>query len=214
MSRSHNFLLGKECHRRRGIPASRLPSPQASLEWSTKDLKSYHRVSLKRSSNLLDQSRSSISTQELSSITIRSSLVLSNNFLASTDTCCHLLYIFLNSIHQYSHKMVIKKRCLAWDWTNTRDIPQQMDLVNFTGPLSSVSNWNTWYPKEYSPSPFTSPALFIFFKKKERKKLTPSQGKRTRPLPPNGPPASPTLRLRLEQHLDLRPANHPLFQRA
>jgi hypothetical protein len=51
--------------------------------------------------------------------------------------------------------MVIKKRCLAWDWTNTRDIPQQMDLVNFTGPLSSVSNWNTWYPKEYS-LPFSS----------------------------------------------------------
>ncbi|KAF4632189.1 hypothetical protein G7Y89_g5934 [Cudoniella acicularis] len=44
--------------------------------------------------------------------------------------------------------MVIKKRCLLWDWTNTRDCPQMMDKVNFNGPLQSVSNWNTWTPAE------------------------------------------------------------------
>jgi hypothetical protein len=44
--------------------------------------------------------------------------------------------------------MVIKKRCLLWDYTNTQQRPQQMDIVNFNGPLSSVSNWNAWYPSE------------------------------------------------------------------
>jgi len=38
--------------------------------------------------------------------------------------------------------MVIKKRCLLLDWTNTANIPDAIDKVNFNGPLSSVSNWN------------------------------------------------------------------------
>jgi len=44
--------------------------------------------------------------------------------------------------------MVVKKRCLLWDYTNTRDIPKQMDKVNFKGLISSVSNWNAWVPPE------------------------------------------------------------------
>ncbi|KAF2653437.1 glycoside hydrolase family 128 protein [Lophiostoma macrostomum CBS 122681] len=44
--------------------------------------------------------------------------------------------------------MVIKKRCLLWDYTNTNDCPGQMDKVNFNGPISSVSNWNAWTPPE------------------------------------------------------------------
>jgi hypothetical protein len=41
--------------------------------------------------------------------------------------------------------MVIKKRCLLWDWTNTdgpghKGVPHQMDKVNFDGPMHSVSN--------------------------------------------------------------------------
>ena len=44
--------------------------------------------------------------------------------------------------------MVIQKRCLLWDWTNTQNCPQMMDQVNFDGPIHSVSNWNTWYPAE------------------------------------------------------------------
>lgn len=49
--------------------------------------------------------------------------------------------------------MVIKKRCLLWDWTNTdgpghAGVPWAMDKVNFDGPISSVSNWNTWVPPE------------------------------------------------------------------
>ncbi|KAI4119140.1 MAG: hypothetical protein LQ338_007323 [Usnochroma carphineum] len=49
--------------------------------------------------------------------------------------------------------MVIKKRCLLWDWTNSSGpgnpgVPWAMDQCNFDGPLSSVSNWNTWVPPE------------------------------------------------------------------
>ncbi|CAL8584653.1 hypothetical protein XPA_010241 [Xanthoria parietina] len=44
--------------------------------------------------------------------------------------------------------MVVNKRCLLWDWTNTRDVPGQIDKVDFKGPISSVVNWNTWYPTE------------------------------------------------------------------
>lgn len=43
---------------------------------------------------------------------------------------------------------MIKKRCLLWDWTNTAHVPTAMDKVDFTGPLSSVANWNTWTPPE------------------------------------------------------------------
>ncbi|KAL8691218.1 MAG: hypothetical protein Q9218_003514 [Villophora microphyllina] len=49
--------------------------------------------------------------------------------------------------------MVVKKRCLLWDWTNTdgpghAGVPWAMDKVDFKGPISSVSNWNTWVPPE------------------------------------------------------------------
>lgn len=44
--------------------------------------------------------------------------------------------------------MVIKKRCLLWDWTNTKNCPQMIEKVNFEGPMHSVSNWNTWTPPE------------------------------------------------------------------
>lgn len=41
-----------------------------------------------------------------------------------------------------------KKRCLLWDWTNTNGVPWAMDRINFDGPISAVSNWNTWAPPE------------------------------------------------------------------
>lgn len=49
--------------------------------------------------------------------------------------------------------MVIKKRCLLWDWTNSSGpgnpgVPWAMNQANFHGPISSVSNWNTWTPPE------------------------------------------------------------------
>jgi hypothetical protein len=44
--------------------------------------------------------------------------------------------------------MVIKKRSLLWDWTNTQNLSGKMDNVKFDGPLSSVSNWNAWVPPE------------------------------------------------------------------
>ena len=44
--------------------------------------------------------------------------------------------------------MTIKKRCLLWDWTNTANIPDSIEKVNFDGPLRSVANWNAWSPPE------------------------------------------------------------------
>ncbi|TPX07329.1 uncharacterized protein E0L32_010751 [Thyridium curvatum] len=44
--------------------------------------------------------------------------------------------------------MVIRKRCLLWDYTNTRDRPGAIDQLNFNGPFRSVANWNTWAPPE------------------------------------------------------------------
>ncbi|MCJ1236715.1 hypothetical protein MMC14_004697 [Varicellaria rhodocarpa] len=49
--------------------------------------------------------------------------------------------------------MVVKKRCLLWDWTNSSGpnhpgVPWAMNNVDFAGPISSVSNWNTWTPPE------------------------------------------------------------------
>ena len=49
--------------------------------------------------------------------------------------------------------MTIKKRCLLWDWTNTdgpnhQGVPWAMEKINWEGPISSVSNWNTWVPPE------------------------------------------------------------------
>lgn len=42
----------------------------------------------------------------------------------------------------------IKKRCLLWDWTNTANLPQAIESLNFNGPISSVANWNAWSPPE------------------------------------------------------------------
>ncbi|KAK6544456.1 hypothetical protein TWF694_001151 [Orbilia ellipsospora] len=44
--------------------------------------------------------------------------------------------------------VVVRKRCLAWDWTCTRDVPNRMNSVDFDGPMHSVSNWNIWEPPE------------------------------------------------------------------
>ena len=45
--------------------------------------------------------------------------------------------------------MVTSKRCLLWDWTNTANLPNAIEKVNFnTGLLSSVANWNAWAPPE------------------------------------------------------------------
>lgn len=44
--------------------------------------------------------------------------------------------------------MVIKKRCLLWDWTNTANLPNSIEQINFNGPLCSVANWNAWSPPE------------------------------------------------------------------
>jgi len=44
--------------------------------------------------------------------------------------------------------MVIKKRCLLWDWTCTKDLPHAIEDVNFEGPLCSIANWNAWSPPE------------------------------------------------------------------
>ncbi|KAE9364572.1 glycoside hydrolase family 128 protein [Stipitochalara longipes BDJ] len=44
--------------------------------------------------------------------------------------------------------MVIRKRCLLWDWTNTANLPHAIEKLNFDGPFSSVSNWNAWSPPE------------------------------------------------------------------
>ncbi|KAK4186001.1 hypothetical protein QBC35DRAFT_286739 [Podospora australis] len=44
--------------------------------------------------------------------------------------------------------MVVRKRLLLWDYTNTRDIPNKINDINYNGPIVSVSNWNAWYPQE------------------------------------------------------------------
>lgn len=45
--------------------------------------------------------------------------------------------------------MVIRKRLLLWDYTNTRDCAGKIEQLNFTNsPFISVSNWNAWVPPE------------------------------------------------------------------
>ncbi|TVY90487.1 hypothetical protein LAWI1_G003035 [Lachnellula willkommii] len=44
--------------------------------------------------------------------------------------------------------MLIRKRCLLWDWTNTANIPASIENVNFKGQICSVANWNAWAPPE------------------------------------------------------------------
>lgn len=48
--------------------------------------------------------------------------------------------------------MVIKKRMLLWDWTDTKECPWAMEKVNFNGPIASVSNWNTQVTHESPPT--------------------------------------------------------------
>ena len=48
---------------------------------------------------------------------------------------------------------IVRKRCLLWDWTNSAGpgnpgVPWAMDQVDFHGPITAVSNWNTWVPPE------------------------------------------------------------------
>ncbi|KAF6833506.1 hypothetical protein CPLU01_05544 [Colletotrichum plurivorum] len=46
----------------------------------------------------------------------------------------------------------VQKRCLLWDYTNTRDRPNAIDQLFVSGtdalPFKSVHNWNAWYPPE------------------------------------------------------------------
>jgi uncharacterized protein YkwD len=51
--------------------------------------------------------------------------------------------------------MVIKKRQLLWDWTNTKGpgnpgVPDKINQVSFgpNSPVASVVNWNSWVPPE------------------------------------------------------------------
>lgn len=44
--------------------------------------------------------------------------------------------------------MVVKKRSILWDYTNTNNLADRMEQVKFDGPVSSVSNWNAWIPPE------------------------------------------------------------------
>jgi hypothetical protein len=44
--------------------------------------------------------------------------------------------------------MTVRKRTLLWDWTNTRDHAAEIEQLNFSGPFSSVANWNAWVPPE------------------------------------------------------------------
>lgn len=39
------------------------------------------------------------------------------------------------------------KRCLLWDWTNTANLPDAIEKLNFE-KFSSVANWNAWSPPE------------------------------------------------------------------
>ncbi|WQF80551.1 Putative glycoside hydrolase superfamily, asl1-like, glycosyl hydrolase catalytic [Colletotrichum destructivum] len=45
-----------------------------------------------------------------------------------------------------------QKRCLLWDYTNTRDRPKAIDQLfpptSTASPFRSVHNWNAWYPPE------------------------------------------------------------------
>lgn len=95
--------------------------------------------------------------------------------------------------------MVLNKRCLLWDWTNTdgpghAGVPWAMDNVDFKGPISSVCNWNTWVPPELKGrAPFrpmvhleaqlsggdwqnienTKEDIILFFNEPERAGITP-----------------------------------------
>lgn len=85
---------------------------------------------------------------------------------------------------------------LLWDYTNTNNVPQMMDQVSFSGPLSSVNNWNAWVPPELKGrAPFrpmihlmpqlsgqdwatiqnTDQPIVIYFNEPERNGISPQQ---------------------------------------
>ena len=95
-----------------------------------------------------------------------------------------------------TRNMVVQKRCLLWDWTNTQDIPAAIDKVNLKGPMHAVSNWNAWTPPELKGrAPFrpmihdinklsgndwgtiqnTRDSIIHFFNEPERAGITPQQ---------------------------------------
>ena len=66
--------------------------------------------------------------------------------------------------------MVVKKRQILWDWTNSSGpenpgIPEKINQVPFgdNSPVASVINWNAWVPPElngrvpFRPSTFFRP---------------------------------------------------------
>jgi hypothetical protein len=73
------------------------------------------------------------------------SIAITLKYLIATSSNDKDLYLYKP---ENPPSMVIKKRCLLWDWTNTANIPDAIEKINFTGPLSSVSNWNAWAPPE------------------------------------------------------------------
>ncbi|KAI0200932.1 CAP domain-containing protein [Astrocystis sublimbata] len=96
--------------------------------------------------------------------------------------------------------MVIKKRQILWDWTNTSDIPDKISQVPFGGnsPVASVVNWNAWVPPELKGrAPFrpmvrvldstkgndwatiqnSSYPIILFFNEPERAGISPEQAR-------------------------------------
>ncbi|KAI0839525.1 glycoside hydrolase family 128 protein [Hypoxylon sp. FL0890] len=101
--------------------------------------------------------------------------------------------------------MVIKKRQLLWDWTNTAGpgnpgVPEKINQVPFGGncPVASVVNWNAWVPPELKDRvPFrpmvrvlesttgndwatiqnTKYPIILFFNEPERAGITPEKAR-------------------------------------
>ncbi|KAI1137498.1 glycoside hydrolase family 128 protein [Hypoxylon sp. FL0543] len=101
--------------------------------------------------------------------------------------------------------MVIKKRQLLWDWTNTAGpgnpgVPDKINQVPFGGncPVASVVNWNAWVPPELKDRvPFrpmvrvlqsasgndwatienTKYPIILFFNEPERAGITPEKAR-------------------------------------
>lgn len=101
--------------------------------------------------------------------------------------------------------MVIKKRQILWDWTNTGSpenpgIPDKINQVPFgdKSPVASVVNWNAWVPPELKDrAPFrpmvrvlqstsgndwnmiqdTKYPIILFFNEPERAGISPEQAR-------------------------------------
>lgn len=101
--------------------------------------------------------------------------------------------------------MVIKKRQILWDWTNTAGpqnpgIPDKINQVPFgnNSPVASVVNWNAWVPPELKGrAPFrpmvrvlesttgndwatiqaSSAPIILFFNEPERSGITPEKAR-------------------------------------